>query len=363
MSTLQNAEKKRVLLIQTGVPHYRMPIFNELASRVELTVMYEKGDVPKEAEFQTIKVDTFKARFRFHKLNILRIAKKYDVVIMMLDGSYFTTRLLCYLRGKTALILWGIGVSAGYQVRFDEDPVVVEAYARWIKKADAALFYSSYPIARYTEKGISADKLFVADNTVAVLPFEACERNEILFIGSLYKAKKIFELLQGYANAYCQNPAVPPLTIVGDGEEYENVKAWIAANDLTDKITLAGAIFDDAILKNYFARALMCISPDQAGLSVLKSFGYGVPFITHKDAITGGERLNIEDGVNGLLFDSFDEIPEIIKECADFPDHYIEMGKNAKKYYDENRTVNHMVSGFIDAINFVTEKQTTEAGK
>jgi len=100
----------------------------------------------------------------------------------------------------------------------------------------------------------------------------------------------------------------------------------------------------------------MYISPDQAGLTVLQSFGYGVPFVTHKDAITGGERLNIVNGENGILFDSFDEITDIIKDCSQNPEKYIEMGKNAKKYYNENRTINHMVSGFIDAIDFVTGK-------
>lgn len=101
---------------------------------------------------------------------------------------------------------------------------------------------------------------------------------------------------------------------------------------------------------------IVCISPDQAGLSVLKSFGYGVPFVTHRDAITGGERLNIENGVNGVLFDSFDEITEIIKDCAERPECYMEMGKSAKKYYDENRTVRQMVNGFLEAIEFVVNR-------
>lgn len=356
--------KKKVLIIQATVPHYRIPIFNELAKTVDLTVVYDRGSVPDGANFATKKVDiiNIKNKLWIHKKNMIRMAKKYDVVISMLDPSYLTTRLLCKLRKKTKLILWGIGVAASYGVRFDSLAETALSYMKMINQADAALFYSRYPVDKYSKMGVPESKLFVANNTVQVLPIEERERNSILFVGSLYRAKKIFELLECYKKAHSMCNTLPALVIVGDGEDAEPVKKWVEENHYEQQILLPGAIYDEKTLSEYFSDAIVCISPDQAGLSVLKSFGYGVPFVTHKDAITGGERLNIEDGINGVLFDSFDEITEIIKECADHPENYVEMGKNAKKYYDENRTVSHMVSGFIDAINFVTDKQTTEAG-
>lgn len=358
------SNKKKVIIIQSTVPHYRVPIFNELAKTVDLLVIYDKGSVSDDVKFASKKVDVIniKNKLWIHKMNIIRLAKKYDVVISMLDPSYLTTRLLCMIRGKTKLILWGIGVAASYGVRFDSLPETALSYKKMINKADAALFYSQYPADKYSKMGVAKSKLFVANNTVQVVPIKERDKNTILFVGSLYRAKKIFELLECYKKAYSMCKALPILVIIGDGEDADPVKNWVKENHYEQQILLPGAIYDEKTLSEYFSNAIVCISPDQAGLSVLKSFGYGVPFITHKDAITGGERLNIEDGVNGVLFDSFDEITEIIKECADHPNKYVEMGKNAKKYYDENRTVSHMVSGFIDAINFVTDKQTTETG-
>ena len=351
-------DKKKVLIIQSAIPHYRVPIFNKLTETVDLTIVYDSGNAPAGANFSAEKVEVFKIKnkLRVHKRNVLRMAKKYDVVISMLDSSYLTTRLLCRTRGKTKLILWGIGVAAGYGVRFDSLPETAAVYMKMIEKADAALFYSSYPVNKYSEMGISKNKLFVANNTVQVLPIEEREKDIILFVGSLYKAKKIFELLECYRNAHLMCENLPKLVIIGDGDDANPVKAWVTENGFEKEILLPGAIYDEKILSEYFSRAIVCISPDQAGLSVLKSFGYGVPFVTHRDAITGGERLNIENGVNGVLFDSFDEITEIIKDCAERPECYMEMGKSAKKYYDENRTVRQMVNGFLEAIEFVVNR-------
>lgn len=350
--------KKKVLIIQSTIPHYRVPIFNELAGAVDLSLVYDNGSVPEGVKFASKKVDVIniKNKLWIHKKNMIFTAKKYDVVISMLDPSYLTTRLLCKIRGKTKLILWGIGVAASYGVRFDSLPETAMSYMKMINQADAALFYSPYPVDKYSKMGVSESKLFVANNTVQVLQIEDCERSNILFVGSLYREKKIFELLECYKEAHSICNTLPKLVIVGDGEDAAPVKKWVEENHYEQQILLPGAIYDEKTLSEYFSNAIVCISPDQAGLSVLKSFGYGVPFVTHKDAITGGERLNIEDGVNGVLFDSFDEITEIIKECADHPEKYVEMGKNAKKYYEENRTVSHMVSGFVDAINFVTKQ-------
>ena len=358
------SNKKKVLIIQAAVQHYRIPIFNELAKTVDLLVVYDKGVVPTGAKFASKKVDVIniKDKLWIHKKNMIRMAKKHDVVISMLDSSCLTTRLLCKFRGKTKLILWGIGVAASYGVRFDSLLGSALSYRKMINQADAALFYSQYPVDKYSKMGVSESKLFVANNTVQVLPIEERERNSILFVGSLYRAKKIFELLECYKKAHSECDNLPVLVIIGDGEDAEPVKNWVKENHYERQIHLPGAIYDEKKLSEYFSESIICISPDQAGLSVLKSFGYGVPFVTHKDAITGGERLNIENGVNGVLFDSFEEITEIIKDCAYHAVRYVEMGKRAKKHYDENRTVSHMVGGFIDAINFVTGKQKTGAG-
>jgi glycosyltransferase involved in cell wall biosynthesis len=149
---------------------------------------------------------------------------------------------------------------------------------------------------------------------------------------------------------------VPKLVVIGDGEESSAIKKWVKDRDLQDKVVLTGAIYNEEKLSRYFTHAIMCISPDQAGLAVLQSFGYGTPFVTHKDAITGGERLNIKNNETGILLDSFDQMTNIICDSSRNRDFYIEMGRKAKQFYDNNRTIPHMVNGFLNAITFVTKE-------
>ncbi len=80
------------------------------------------------------------------------------------------------------------------------------------------------------------------------------------------------------------------LNIIGDGPEFKVLYRYIIKNNFSHRI-LRGAIFDDYVLKNYFERAICLISPGQAGLTVLKSFAYGIPFVTKYNAITEASVL------------------------------------------------------------------------
>lgn len=350
--------RRKVLIIQDIIPHYRVPVFNELARYVDLTVVYSDGKAPENVQFQPVRLEQTKVLklFRYHKKSYA-MAKTFDAVITMLDGSCFTTKLLCNTAIRKKTILWGIGVAAGYNIRYDSCSRTAQSVKKMIQKVAAAVFYSSYPVEKYSQMGISPEKLFVANNTVSVLPIEVCLRDTILFVGTLYRAKKIFELLENYKNAYDKNQNLYNLVIVGDGEEYGTVREWIKENGLEKKVQLTGSIFDDEILKTYFSKAIMCVSPDQAGLSVLKSMGYGVPFVCHKDAITGGERFNIEDGVNGLLFDGFECLEKIFLDSIQNKGKYLLMGEKAKSYYLQNRTIPQMVEGFRQAVQFCCDEK------
>lgn len=359
--------KPKVLIIQEYIPHYRVPIFNLLSEQVNLSLIYSEGAKPAGAKFDvqyipkkeiSVSILGKTVRRYYSTKSYYRIAKNYDVVICIAKFDWLDIFLLQHLPHKYKLLYWGIGVAATYEMHYDSNPQVAEMISKHIKSSDGMIFYSDYPLQKYMDMGIDKSKLFVANNTVEVIKttYSSARRNKILFVGTLYKAKKLEVLIDAYHNAYLKNNNIPDLVLVGDGRERTFYEKMVEDYRLNHKITFAGQIIDERILCEYFSQAIMCVSPNQAGLSVLKSMGYGVPYVTHEDAITGGEIFNIHNHVDGVLLSDFSELESIILEGGYNPEKFHRMGRAAYDYYYDNRRPQDMVNGFVSAINSVINK-------
>lgn len=346
--------KPKVIIVYNRLFHYRIPIWNILSQYCDLTVAYSYGDKPKDIEcrFKTMYLPVREiSKFVIHKCNLKKLCSEYDAVIGYGNIAWLKLSLLP-LCSKQKVVFHTLGVSAAYGKGFDEHKEWDKVRCWFYKRASALAFYTSYPIEKYSKMGIPKEKMFVAPNTVAVNPLTIPEKKDsILMIGTLYKAKGLQNLLDAYLQLK-DNCRLPLLNIVGKGPDYEAVKQWIAEHDMQDIIKLRGAIYDINEKAHYFSRALAVISPKQAGLTVQESMGYGVPFITTKNAITGGEILSIHNGVDGVLMNTVDELPEIIKDISNNPDTYIKMGERAKEYYEHNLTPQIMADGLWDALQY-----------
>lgn len=347
----------KVIILYNKIFHYRIPVWNELAKMCDLTVAYSEGDgrAPEGMEvlFRIVYLPAkyFKG-FVLQKTNIRKLCRQYDAVIAYGNIAWLKYSTLPWFN-KTPVIYHTIGVSASYGKGFDEHKEWDKIRKFFYSKADALAFYTDYPIAKYESMGIPREKMFVAPNTVAVAPVkDKVEKNTLLVIGTLYKEKGIQTLLDVYKELMpvCD---LPLLNIIGKGPDYDAINQWIQDNGMQDLIVLRGAIYDIDEKAKYFAQALACISPKQAGLTVLESMGYGVPFISTKNAITGGELFNVHNGVDGVVMENEAELTDVVRDIANKPDKYIAMGLKAKEFYDNNRTPKHMAQGFWDAIQYV----------
>lgn len=356
--------KPKVLLLQGTISLYNVPVYNIIAQNVDLTVAYTHENECKEVQqYKTVKLEykTIVGLFIVKK-GFRKFCSQYDVVIYSADLHYFSFCSLPFIRRKYKVISWSIGIRASYKRLYDvnrKKDLVDVLYGKVLNQSDAIIFYMKAPIDFWGNR-IDKNKVFIAHNTVEVIENEINKdqiKNRILFIGTLYKEKKIYELINAYLEAKIRNKANSflSLDIIGKGEEYENIKAIIEERGLSDSIILHGPIYNEKELANYFSKSILCISPAQAGLSVLMSMGYGVPYVTRTNAITGGERLNIIDKENGLLYNTQEELVSIIEDAYKNPGIYLTMGENAQKYYMSKTTTKHMAQGVIDAINFVLE--------
>lgn len=344
---------RRVLIIQEKIPHYRLDLFNQIAQLrgIELTLAAVEMPNPNaQTHFQYKQIETTKWRgFIQIKGGFKDFCTQFDVVIAMFNVRWVSLIRLAFSKKRTfKLLFWGIGVSSdgGYDMdkRFD-----------WLRfaiarRADGLIFYSDYPVKKYHKKGgIPITKMTVAHNTISIHQKEynpKLNRDRFLFVGTLYKSKKIFELLDAYKLAHSQTNNLPELDIIGNGSEFDNIKSWANKENLTDKIHLHGSITGDDNLLPFFERAIACISPGQAGLSVLTSLAFGVPFITRNDSITGGERFNVRHQKTGFLYDSMEELSDLLVRLHFNRSEANQMGHVAHKFYAEHRTMPQMVKSF-----------------
>jgi len=354
--------KIKLLSLTNVILEYRIPVYNQLAEYFDVTVAHfgVKVNENKTKFKQIILTKKKKGPFIFFKEDIFKLASEYEAVIALGEFRVLPFFALGFKKREFSLTYWGIGVSASYDNKFDEDRRWDKIRFYLMNKADSIVFYTSYPIKRYVQYGgIKREKLFVANNTVDVVEKIEIpkEKKHFLFVGTLYKAKKIFDLLEAYNIAFTKNPSIKPLIIIGDGEEYDNICNWIAVKNLSNNIQLIGAIYDQNKLKNYYTDAIACISPGQAGLTLLNSMAYGVPFVTTSNAITGGEIFNIKNNVNGIIYQgSIERLAEIIEELSKNKSKVLAMAENAQNYYFTKRTMPIMVKGLVDAINYAIKE-------
>lgn len=358
------AKKVKLLMVVNSIPHYRLPIYNLLGLQFDLTVSHYSNKLLDESLVtfkQILLTPKYFAGFISYKEDLSNFVHNYDVVISLADIRAVPNMLLSFKKRNFKLIYWGIGVGASYNKHFDGDSYLLNKLRlNLVCRGDALVFYSDYPIKKYVDFGVSKDKLFVAHNTVQVqdrIPIST-DKKYFIFVGTLYKQKRIYELLEAYLKHVNSSSKVLPLLIVGDGDEMEPIKAWITDNDLKNNIILKGSIFNQEELKFLYQDAIACISPGQAGLTVLNCMAYGVPFVTSKDAITGGEILNIKDNETGIIYDgSIIELSRCMNKITEDTVFSTKLAVNAQHFYFENRTIDKMFEGFVSAINFVLKNQ------
>lgn len=354
--------KIKVIKLENTIKHYNVPVYNIINQKYDLTVLYyeESSDSAIEnCEFKTIHVPWIKfSKFTYLKKNISKICSEYEVVIAVDSINVLNFFSLGFRPHKYKLLYWGIGAPASYTRHYGEAGKLYYAISDCMeKRADALIFYAKEAIDLHDKRGFKGPKMFVAPNTTSVLKREVKPESKdyIMFIGSLYLEKGLQILLDAYKAAYEENDAIVKLNLVGGGKPLPVIKQWVIDNNLEDHIRVWGPIYDNEAKANLFQKTIACISPLQGGLSVLESMGYGVPYITDANAITGGEAFNISDGKTGMRVENLnaEKLKEIILDISSNKQKYIEMGKNAYDHYWSCRKPSDMAQGVIDAIEYV----------
>jgi len=347
---------KKVLLLQGDLKHYRQPLFHRIGLQNDLTLGYINKNEIKPSTYKIFKINSFKIfGIYFSGIKFYRFLKKYDTIIIMPDLHYFNYCSIPFLLKNKRIISWSIGMRASYKLPFDierKKTILDIVFKLILKKCNTNLFYYKWPIQFWDDKNIS-NKTIVVNNTILVpkTNFLKNKKYKILYIGSLIKGKGIKNVLKSFNKLILNGETFFKLEIIGDGPLKSEITKYIDENNLGNYVEMKGEIVDQELLKNVFKNTICCVSPNQAGLSAIMSFGYGVPFITKKNSITGGERLNIQNDFNGILYKTNNELTNIFLSLKSDYNDFLKYGINAKNTYNKNLNFNYMVETFINTIN------------
>lgn len=314
--------------------HYRAPLFERLGSFYNVTV-FHRGPVIDGYNSFTQEIVSYKKLGPFEFIHSLPDLKRFNSVVLMQNLRLFNLYLLPFKSTKSTLLMWGIGTSSSKGLGTEFRLSILLRNIVTLMYRGLAL-YSSVPVQNYWR--VNRKKISIVGNSVVnekAADSSNHDKNYFLFIGSLNKRKGLKELLTSFAAAKQKYPSLH-LKIVGDGPEKLSIEQQILDLGLKDNVQLLGAVFDPDEKQRIFASAYCVISPLQAGLSVVESFSYGVPFVTSSSAITGGESQSIIHNVNGVLFDSIDELADVITSFVDGRRNSAFLGKNAFDFYQEH---------------------------
>lgn len=323
----------KVAISQRVLPHYRVPVFAELAQRpgIDLTVFYGKSPETGAArnashieDLKHIKLPTIVIDFAYRGIEKYRVfhptlAKhlvmdSFDVVIVEPATNFFNNLItypVCKLFRKK-LIWWEAGNEKTISpLRRYIDPII----RTMIRASDAYITYNSLSDQYLKALGVHDNRIFRAQNTldtsqiakdianfsdkVPQLKSELGiqEAKVIVYIGAVEHRKRIENLIEA-VNMLRNQDIDAVLLIVGDGI-YEPQLRRSLSSQAREYIKLVGQHTTDAVL--YLLASDVVVLPGQGGLAVNHALVCGRPVIAteESDAI----RDYIENGRNGFVVD------------------------------------------------------------
>lgn len=246
---------------------------------------------------------------------------------------------------KTAVFSHGsfFNMAQGFRF-FRENRLVQFGFQQFLilllKTADMLFALDADTAQRYRKYN---KNVLCAENAI-VVPEEIPERGtcrdpvRLLFVGRLSRVKGI----DGLIRAVERMPYPVHLTVVGDGEERDHLKAMIAEKRLEDRVLLAGGCAPEAVAEYYRSSDILVMNSAVEGkpMVILEAMSYGLPVVTTPaggipEMVSGTGAAELADGTP-------EQIAGKVALVAENYSRYAACARKAAKKYDY-RKVNEEV--------------------
>ena len=378
-----------ILILQRILPHYRTGVFKRLSERFRnLTIVYgkpaadeslknEKSPLPNN--FVEVKNHYPFGSSKIFFSEVFRVVslRKPKVVISVFNVGNLNLYRLFLLRKAFGikLILWSFGYDPHRGFQPDKN-FSDKIRLLMCQNADAVIFYwnkGKNEVEKFSKK---KEHYFVAPNTLDTEILTSIrtrldsagreslkrelgitEKHHFVYVGRLLEDKQVDLLIKAFG-LFCGETGDGRLTIIGDGPERKNLEEL--AHQTEGRIVFAGEIIDEETVGKWIYISDAFVMPGRLGLSVVHSFCFGAPVISQKkDVFYHGEGIGyIKDGFNGLLAIDGDttDLAKKMKLIAEDSQLSDRMRKNAMDIIVNECSVDKMISGFEEAIDFVLKK-------
>ena len=371
---------------QPALPAFRVPFFRALAARdgIDFHLLYADSEVP------TVLADGFVAEHRVIRefpgglfwdaahLAELRTGS-WNVHILTWNTRYLSL-IPAIRRGKRSgagMICWGHGYSKS------EGPVRSWLRFKTAQMADAIVLYSKSVAESYIERGIPAEKVFVALNSLDPKPIQAaresvlsdpqkqdqfCQEHGLdgpvlLYVSRLYPENRVEMLMQSTNDLLGEFPGLKAV-VIGIGPGLEGVRAKSQELGIEDSVIFAGAVYgEEDIARWYVASDVFCY-PENIGLSILHAMNHALPVVTSdKIEAQNPEIEALRDGENGLLYRDGDNDDMTAKLRVLLADAELNkrLGDEAHRTATQAYSTDQMADGMEAAIRFARDKAQSRA--
>lgn len=338
---------KRLLILQNRIENYRIAVYEELHKKFNVTVLHTGNRVNSTFNEVILKSYTL-GPFIFLK-KISKSIKKInpDYIISMFDLHW--PQFYLGLPSKPKKVFWGLDRGKNFIID-------------WVKKViinllgNNVLFYSK-SIQSYWLKKINIISL-VAQNSVKVArPIYSATRKNYINVGSLHYRKRNDIFLIAFSRLPKNIKKKSQILFVGKGPDITRLKKICRDLNIQKNVIFYGHVNKLSHLQKLYSTAITSVSVGQAGLAVSQSLGNGVPFITNKGAITGGEIYGIKNKTHGYLLNSDIDSEKCIDELSE---KMLTMWKNRniksnyikrRKYYEKKLSLKKMIETIVKSLN------------
>ena len=299
--------------------------------------------------------------------NIKSILKEgfYAVKVLYLKNSLITKSMIecnskIIISTRVDFSLKLIKNNEYNNIKIAEEHIYHNNNSKYIKKLGLILKYVDYlmPSSDYlTDYYKSIYSKYDYKIKTNKMPIEGsnklCDlkKKNIISVGRLSKEKGFADLIEIFSNIESEDWT---LTIVGDGDEKENLEALIKDNNLEGKVILKGFLNKEELYKLYENSSLYVMTSfeESFGLVLVEASSFGLPLIAFDSAI--GAKEIIQE--NGILVSNRDKsvmIKKIKKLMNDISERKLYQKKSLEIYksYDYTTLKENIISFYQDITN------------